>query len=132
MERETGFEPATSTLARSHSTTELFPLAGTPKLPRPPSPTLRRVWREFPAQSGPPPEPTYGSRTLLRRSVGSGARSNCEGDVCNCLGDPCNRSGDASNCSGDACNCSGDARNCLGDACNCLGDVSNCSGAACN
>ena len=28
MERETGFEPATSTLARSHSTTELFPPAG--------------------------------------------------------------------------------------------------------
>ena len=28
MERETGFEPATSTLARSHSTTELFPLGG--------------------------------------------------------------------------------------------------------
>ena len=28
MERETGFEPATSTLARSHSTTELFPLTG--------------------------------------------------------------------------------------------------------
>ena len=26
MERETGFEPATSTMARSHSTTELFPL----------------------------------------------------------------------------------------------------------
>src|SRR5262245_33790393 len=25
VERETGFEPATSTLARSHSTTELFP-----------------------------------------------------------------------------------------------------------
>ena len=25
MERETGFEPATSTLARSHSTTELLP-----------------------------------------------------------------------------------------------------------
>ena len=25
MERETGFEPATSTLARLHSTTELFP-----------------------------------------------------------------------------------------------------------
>ena len=25
MERETGFEPATSPLARSHSTTELFP-----------------------------------------------------------------------------------------------------------
>jgi hypothetical protein len=27
MERETGFEPATSTLARLHSTTELFPHA---------------------------------------------------------------------------------------------------------
>ena len=27
MERETGFEPATSTLARLHSTTELFPLS---------------------------------------------------------------------------------------------------------
>ena len=25
LERETGFEPATSTLARLHSTTELFP-----------------------------------------------------------------------------------------------------------
>ena len=30
VERETGFEPATSTLARSHSTTELFPLANYP------------------------------------------------------------------------------------------------------
>src|ERR1700760_1564727 len=29
MERETGFEPATSTLARSHSTTELLPLSNT-------------------------------------------------------------------------------------------------------
>ena len=27
LERETGFEPATSTLARLHSTTELFPLS---------------------------------------------------------------------------------------------------------
>src|SRR5689334_2896481 len=33
MERETGFEPATSTLARSHSTTELFPLARTSTVP---------------------------------------------------------------------------------------------------
>ncbi len=32
MERETGFEPATSTLARSHSTTELFPLNQTKKI----------------------------------------------------------------------------------------------------
>src|SRR5688572_11171750 len=31
LERETGFEPATSTLARSHSTTELFPPATKPK-----------------------------------------------------------------------------------------------------
>src|SRR2546429_6372062 len=30
LERETGFEPATSTLARSHSTTELFPLSRLP------------------------------------------------------------------------------------------------------
>ena len=30
LERETGFEPATSTLARSHSTTELFPPRGQP------------------------------------------------------------------------------------------------------
>ena len=29
LERETGFEPATSTLARSHSTTELLPLVMT-------------------------------------------------------------------------------------------------------
>ena len=36
MERETGFEPATSTLARSHSTTELFPLGGTSIIPRVP------------------------------------------------------------------------------------------------
>ena len=33
LERETGFEPATSTLARSHSTTELFP----------PLPSLKRT-----------------------------------------------------------------------------------------
>jgi hypothetical protein len=32
LERETGFEPATSTLARSHSTTELFPLARATKV----------------------------------------------------------------------------------------------------
>src|SRR5512134_2658064 len=35
LERETGFEPATSTLARSHSTTELFPLAQTVKVTQP-------------------------------------------------------------------------------------------------
>ena len=40
MERETGFEPATSTLARSHSTTELFP----PARPRWPRLQLRPHW----------------------------------------------------------------------------------------
>src|SRR5262245_23145147 len=45
LERETGFEPATSTLARSHSTTELFPLARTDNVPHGPvggKPTARR------------------------------------------------------------------------------------------
>jgi hypothetical protein len=39
MERETGFEPATSTLARSHSTTELLPLSRRhyKRAPRPPA-----------------------------------------------------------------------------------------------
>ena len=41
MERETGFEPATSTLARSHSTTELFP----PKRLPYHSPSRRSSWR---------------------------------------------------------------------------------------
>ena len=35
LERETGFEPATSTLARSHSTTELLPLVTALQLPDP-------------------------------------------------------------------------------------------------
>ena len=45
MERETGFEPATSTLARSHSTTELFPLIPEStkiSVPRRPSPIKHR------------------------------------------------------------------------------------------
>jgi hypothetical protein len=37
LERETGFEPATSTLARSHSTTELFPLTRTHTVPHGPA-----------------------------------------------------------------------------------------------
>src|SRR6266542_2512627 len=36
LERETGFEPATSTLARSHSTTELFPLGDRTSAPNTP------------------------------------------------------------------------------------------------
>ena len=39
MERETGFEPATSTLARLHSTTELLPLKWRRR------PDLNRRWR---------------------------------------------------------------------------------------
>ena len=34
MERETGIEPATSTLARLHSTAELLPLTQPPAVPR--------------------------------------------------------------------------------------------------
>ena len=43
MERETGFEPATSTLARSHSTAELLPLveADYTKPPKPPATSSR-------------------------------------------------------------------------------------------
>src|SRR5579859_428434 len=40
LERETGFEPATSTLARSHSTTELLPLVTASLLPDPSQITL--------------------------------------------------------------------------------------------
>jgi hypothetical protein len=43
LERETGFEPATSTLARSHSTTELLPLDFLIlQHPRPPANLKRR------------------------------------------------------------------------------------------
>jgi hypothetical protein len=52
LERETGFEPATSTLARSHSTTELLPLDFLilPH-PRPPANLKRRhhIWGCVPA-----------------------------------------------------------------------------------
>jgi hypothetical protein len=43
LERETGFEPATSTLARSHSTTELFPLATKTQRTTPPKTLARRA-----------------------------------------------------------------------------------------
>jgi hypothetical protein len=58
MERETGFEPATSTLARSHSTTELFPLARTLTVPHGPAGGNRspranaRKSREIPGDDG--------------------------------------------------------------------------------
>src|ERR1035437_8587751 len=68
MERETGFEPATSTLARSHSTTELFPLdllkyhtAGLAinpaRLPQHASGLFRR--RRIDVKPGPPLEPRH-------------------------------------------------------------------------
>ena|GEM_PF-5991934 len=48
MERETGFEPATSTLARSHSTTELLP-----HTPRSPQITndKRNIWVQTPTRN---------------------------------------------------------------------------------
>ena len=52
LERETGFEPATSTLARSHSTTELLPLdVLILPHPRPPANLKRRhhIWGCVPA-----------------------------------------------------------------------------------
>jgi hypothetical protein len=42
LERETGFEPATSTLARSHSTAELLPLYAT-DYKQPATPRQRRA-----------------------------------------------------------------------------------------
>src|SRR6188768_713624 len=45
LERETGFEPATSTLARSHSTTELFPPLPTLECTR--SATSRATGRQY-------------------------------------------------------------------------------------
>ena len=45
MERATGFEPATSTLARLHSTTELFP----PRQPKNITKRRRNVQKEMPS-----------------------------------------------------------------------------------
>src|SRR3954471_8284102 len=62
LERETGFEPATSTLARSHSTTELFPPARTPKVPHGraafnPAPVADRPRTGEPGEPPTPPNP---------------------------------------------------------------------------
>ncbi len=53
LERETGFEPATSTLARLHSTTELLPLGRCRNLALPPVFVKRKVqvFKIFPQQS---------------------------------------------------------------------------------
>src|ERR1700738_1836584 len=51
VERETGFEPATSTLARSHSTTELFPLAERLKYHTAPAP-FKNAGHTTPAGAG--------------------------------------------------------------------------------
>ena len=61
MERETGFEPATSTLARSHSTAELLPL-GTFSL-------YRRPNRGFKLQPG-----LMSSPSLRLAIAGSGGK----------------------------------------------------------
>jgi putative salt-induced outer membrane protein YdiY len=67
LERETGFEPATSTLARSHSTTELFPLAA----------KTQRTTRIF-DQSRQAPRPgeagTHSVDLRARRSFGEGGK----------------------------------------------------------
>jgi hypothetical protein len=77
MERETGFEPATSTLARSHSTTELFPLATNPNG----TTGFRRQARRRRHQGGLKtalyiPLPLDSRRTLAAVSGGVGLRWN--------------------------------------------------------
>ena len=81
MERETGFEPATSTLARSHSTTELLPprenLKFSTTSARPATrswPRRPRRWRAFSClaggvgQSRLRPQPTRLACSVRRRS----------------------------------------------------------------
>src|ERR1700756_5096637 len=51
-ERETGFEPATPTLARSCSTTELFPQTSGRIVPRPLGPRRRRSARRLAHRGG--------------------------------------------------------------------------------
>jgi hypothetical protein len=67
MERETGFEPATSTLARSHSTAELLPLSPLIIANAPPSGNVtnpqgpfRMPWAGCQALSPRTPTPTDG------------------------------------------------------------------------
>ena len=81
MERETGFEPATSTLARSHSTTELFPLARILKVPHGRAAGNRRDW-----DNGGPKGPHYNSwhSTFSAAAYTRAFRSTCaasSGDV---------------------------------------------------
>ena len=58
LERETGFEPATSTLARLHSTTELFP-------PKTPYPYKQQRFLCQGTFAGPPAESGFFSERLL-------------------------------------------------------------------
>src|ERR1700752_3576741 len=76
LERETGFEPATSTLARSHSTTELFPLGPTAATAEP------RSYRNHPGEVKPACGKAFGSphrptstRTSTYSGGGTGSRS---------------------------------------------------------
>src|SRR5258708_4847350 len=69
LERETGFEPATSTLARSHSTTELLPLGSEIINYRCNQQALRhRVLRPAPSTENPPHSHSfnYGLTQFLR------------------------------------------------------------------
>src|SRR3954466_8034240 len=58
LERETGFEPATSTLARSHSTTELFPPDPSPYHT---AALASSTWHVFRRDSSPRNRPSPGS-----------------------------------------------------------------------
>src|SRR5512137_493602 len=73
MERETGFEPATSTLARSHSTTELFPPKRVLKVPHETASRQERVRPARDRSDGTPAGPrTAGNPnppSQLRRST---------------------------------------------------------------
>src|SRR5437867_2591140 len=66
LERETGFEPATSTLARLHSTTELFPPIRA-SLGREPQMSIAHITNpQDPVKTGRSGEPA-GSPSSLRR-----------------------------------------------------------------
>src|SRR6266852_4584738 len=76
LERETGFEPATSTLARSHSTAELLPLSYS-QMSEDPSASLRTSARGSDAAQTPQVTPAQFYLTTSRsldcaRDFGSG------------------------------------------------------------
>jgi hypothetical protein len=67
LERETGFEPATSTLARSHSTTELFPPTRTARQRH--TPGSAAVWKPQSYHSAARPSKATARRAEARASA---------------------------------------------------------------